>query len=255
MTPAIAKALVAAQRDVKSVAKGSTNKFHGYNYASADDVAHAGRAALNAHGLVLMCTGWTLERSADPEEWDRLHVRYLLVHDGGDAMELASSTPIIPEKGRPEDKAEAAALTYSLGYTMRGLLCIHRGASEDDPDTRDDSGYESRKRPEQRREQPRQSQQLQRAATQTPANLLACKTLEQLIEYVKKNAGALRKSSAGRAKVGDHLRALMGDAPDLERSAAFDMLDAAIGKNAPAQDADVGEPDHDEPEPPEGAQY
>ncbi len=63
--------------------------------------------------------------------------------------------PVLPEKGRPVDKAEATALTYSLGYVLRGLLKIPRTADADDLDQRDDRGRDPTPRPPARAQQQR----------------------------------------------------------------------------------------------------
>src|SRR5258707_6928030 len=53
---------------------------------------------------------------------------------------IESETPIVEDKSRPMDKAVATALTYNLGYTLRGLLLLPR--VEDEVDQRDDRKYE-----------------------------------------------------------------------------------------------------------------
>ena len=58
--------------------------------------------------------------------------------------------PVLPEKGRPIDKAEAGARTYALSYFLRDLLLIPRvdeGSDVDQRDDRDRSGRATAPRP------------------------------------------------------------------------------------------------------------
>jgi len=135
--PSIAKALVEAQKAVKSVGKASVNEHHGYAYASAQDVAAEAQRALNGAGLALCRIGWAHVPITEKEP-ARLEVSYVLTCTSGESWLLPPvSVPSLPGKGRPEDKAEAAALTYSAGYVAQGLLQIER-VDEHDVDARDD---------------------------------------------------------------------------------------------------------------------
>jgi len=152
--PSLAAALVAAQREAKSVAKGSKNDFHGYKYASAEAIMEEARNALNGAGLAVLMTGWTIA-CVDVEYTDidkdsgvatlvkdqerTATVKFLVVHaDSGDKLEGEIAMPVVPEKGRPLDKAVSTALTYAEGYYLRGLLCLPRGEAGADVDARDD---------------------------------------------------------------------------------------------------------------------
>lgn len=156
MTPELAQALLAAQRAVKPVGKSSTNSHHDYKYASGDDMVAEARAALNGAGLAVYATRW--ERIATPFQYQedgktfddvelRLSIQFRLVHESGACEDFAAfSVPILPERGRPIDKAEAGARTYALAYFLRDLLLIPRTAStaqrsETEPDGRDDRAY------------------------------------------------------------------------------------------------------------------
>jgi len=146
----LAGALVDAQSKVQRVAKDSTNTFHRYRYAAAEEMIDEARGALNAAGLALM-SHWKVDHSAYTERDQhtdrgsktvvivgRVVVSYTLIHRSGEALRWITSTPIIPEAGRPEDKAEMAALTANLGYTLRQLLLIPRGDEDGGMDQRDD---------------------------------------------------------------------------------------------------------------------
>jgi ERF superfamily len=136
---AIATALAKAQAKVTRVGKDGANTFHRYRYTSAEALIESAIGVMGSEGLALVQCGWDIVQPAG-EMPARLSVRYLLTHVSGESWEMPpSSTPAIPEKGRPWDKAEAAALTYSLGYTLRGLLKIPRADADDDVDQRDDA--------------------------------------------------------------------------------------------------------------------
>lgn len=137
----IATALVKAQGIAKGVEKDARNDFHKYKYASAESMVEEGRQALTAAGLALLTLGW--EPMDASGRAPRVKVRYLLVHgESGESMTLESSSPVIPEKGRPEDKAEFGALTENLGYFLRGLLLIPRVDEETTVSGRDDRTYQ-----------------------------------------------------------------------------------------------------------------
>lgn len=160
---ALAGALVDAQGRVSRVAKDSTNTFHRYKYAAAEDMIDEARSALNAAGLALM-SHWKVDQSAYTERETRTDrgdktivivgrvvVSYTLIHKSGQALRWITSTPIIPENGRPEDKAEMAALTANLGYTLRQLLLIPRGDDDGNAvDQRDDRSYRPYQPPQRR---------------------------------------------------------------------------------------------------------
>lgn len=138
----LATRLVEAQRHAQAVAKDSTNAFHRYKYASAEALIEEARAALSKAGLALMATDWTFQPGATtdpnvPGVAGSMHVKYLLLA-GEERLELSAETAVVVEKGRPLDKAQATALTYNLGYFLRGLLLLPREDAEDGVDARDD---------------------------------------------------------------------------------------------------------------------
>tara|TARA_R100001443_G_scaffold18245_1_gene29087 strand:+ start:8557 stop:9258 length:702 start_codon:yes stop_codon:yes gene_type:complete len=129
---ALDQALSKAQLAAKQLGKDNRNDFHRYNYASAEQKIMTGRL-LAAHGIAFVpvsCT--TFECAGKP--WLRRQVK-LIFEDG--ASELAEvDWPIVVEKGRPLDKATAAAHTASLGYLLRDILLlpvVERGQELDDP--------------------------------------------------------------------------------------------------------------------------
>ena len=145
-TKSLAEGLVAAQNAVSAVAKDATNTFHKYKYASAESLIEEGRQALTSGGLSLMAFSWAFEPSADTsgKVIGRVKVKYHLTHLCGESRDWECSTPVIPENGRPPDKAEFAAITENLGYTLRGLLLIPRQDAAD-ISSRDDREYKPKK--------------------------------------------------------------------------------------------------------------
>lgn len=134
----VAAALVRAQAESHAVEKTAKNTHHGYKYASAESIITAARAALKPAGLAHFCVEWRIARHPEPHV-DCLLVTFALAHESGDVWTCPPvETPIIPDKGRPEDKASFTALTYATGYHLRGLLCLPRVAEGEEVDTRDD---------------------------------------------------------------------------------------------------------------------
>lgn len=159
MSAAFQAALAAAQASVSALAKDGKNEHHRYRYTTSEAVIDEGRSALSSNGLALVCTRAVMSHedvietvtTQDGEVRERtarhytLCASYLLVGHG-DAVEVTSETPILPEKGRPLDKAMAAAKTYDLAYTLRSLLLIPRSdalAREAEVDQRDDRRTEA----------------------------------------------------------------------------------------------------------------
>lgn len=136
---AIARAIATA----KSVEKGSENTYHRYKYASAESLIEEARSPLAAEGVCVLPSSWRVSpREGDSGYFADVDVTYLVAHSGGGSITCEARTPAIREKGRPEDKAVATALTYSLGYFLRGMLMLPRVDADHDVDKRDDRNYE-----------------------------------------------------------------------------------------------------------------
>lgn len=159
MSAAFQAALAAAQASVSALARDGKNEHHRYRYTTSEAVIDEGRSALSSNGLALVCTRAVMSHedvietvtTQDGEVRDRTARHYTLVANyllvgHGDAVEITSETPVLPEKGRPLDKALAAAKTYDLAYTLRSLLLIPRSdalAREAEVDQRDDRRAEA----------------------------------------------------------------------------------------------------------------
>lgn len=149
----LATALAAAQASAHAVEKDATNSFHRYKYASAEAIIAEAKAALSGHGAALL----PVEMSIVPAEAlgsvaggpaAILRTRWAILH-GSDRHEMSADWPIIPDKGRPFDKAVAAARTASLGYLLRDLLQLPReeegtGLDDDSRDRPDTSAADER---------------------------------------------------------------------------------------------------------------
>lgn len=144
--PALYAALARATANASSVAKDAQNSFHRYKYASAEAVIAEAREPLAAEGISVVQSAWRVRarENAEGGYFADLEVTYAVLHKDGGVMECVAETPVIREKGRPEDKAVATALTYSLGYFLRGLLMLPRVDEEHEVDRRDDREYEPR---------------------------------------------------------------------------------------------------------------
>jgi hypothetical protein len=135
-TPNLAAAIVKAQRSINNVEKESKH-FQGYQYASSEAVIAEARKALNSAGLAVTAAEWTFapntatvgdESGKTPA--GHINVTYSLIHESGEERVYHTTTAVIPERGRPLDKAQSTALSYSLGYFLRGLLLIPRGEAD-----------------------------------------------------------------------------------------------------------------------------
>lgn len=139
---ALYAALARAVAKAQAVAKGSENSFHRYKYASAEALIEEARGALAAEGISVMPISSALSPHAgESGHFANVVVTYRVAHKDGGSVDCNASTPAIREKGRPEDKAVATALTYSLGYFLRTLLMLPRVDAEHDVDQRDDRQY------------------------------------------------------------------------------------------------------------------
>lgn len=154
----VAAALVIAQAAVVKVPHDGHNKHHDYRYTTAEAVIEAAREPMAKAGLSFSSfagkltpptkiTWWEQGADGPVEVVDTLpasiEVRGILAHESGETWETPPMhVPVIPEKGRPWDKAIATASTYALGYSLRGLLKMPRTDEADDLDRRNDANTE-----------------------------------------------------------------------------------------------------------------
>jgi hypothetical protein len=133
--PSLASALAAAQAKCRPVAKNAENSFHHYKYASAEALFAEAKEAFTGTGLALVPLEMRVESKAESHTLVR---KFALMH-GDASLALDVQWPIIPDKGRPLDKAMAAAATASLAYLLRDLLQIPRVGKNEEMDSRDDT--------------------------------------------------------------------------------------------------------------------
>lgn len=157
LPPKLAAALVTAQKTARGVEKDAKNSYHDYKYASSESLIDEGRRCLLTADLALFPTSrkfdaldLRVEQTGTDKQGKpkppkgaigRVEMKYMLAHASGEAVEVESGTWVVPEAGRPEDKAEAAAVTSDLGYVLRGLLLLPRGMDTTPIDARDDRDY------------------------------------------------------------------------------------------------------------------
>jgi hypothetical protein len=131
----LARALTAAQSSIKAIPHDARNDFHKYRYTSSESIIAECKAALAAQGLSLMPAG----QSIAVVDGQLLLVRqFTLLHTSGEERQLATAWPVVPDKGRPADKATASAATTSLAYLLRDLLLAPRVDPADDLAARED---------------------------------------------------------------------------------------------------------------------
>jgi hypothetical protein len=133
--PEIARALAAAQQRCRAVAHDAEVRYPGtrYNYASSEAVIEEAKHALAESGLSLLPVEQSVNGSGkDGSDRFELERKFLLLHSSGEFVPIVVRWPVCPEKGRPLDKATAAAATLSLAYLLRDMLLMPRVAAEDE---------------------------------------------------------------------------------------------------------------------------
>lgn len=137
---ALADALDKARQKCKNAENDRRNEHHKYDYTSAEGIFDAAKEAMDGTGLTLIPVKETLGTYGNGQmAFHSLTRTLILAHSSGEAVPLIiENWPVIPDRGRPLDKAYCAALTTSLAYKYRDLLCMPRVKHEDDIADRDD---------------------------------------------------------------------------------------------------------------------
>lgn len=123
----IRRRLIEAQAVAQPVKKEGVNRFQHYVYASAEDVIQEAQNCLRSAGLGLSVVSWHYDTG------DNLKVttHYALFSPDSE-WQFSNTVPIFCPQGssgkdvRGLDQSLAAALTYGLAYTLRGLLLLPR---------------------------------------------------------------------------------------------------------------------------------
>jgi hypothetical protein len=115
----LAKALAAAQAQMKPAAKDASNPHFKSKYADLEAVNEAARV-LAENGIAIMCV---------PDGWseNRIVIRAMLVHSSGESMEGRLEMPV-SQPNNPQ--AVGSALTYARRYAVSALANI--ATSDDD---------------------------------------------------------------------------------------------------------------------------
>lgn len=144
--PKLSAALSKAQQACKAVEKDSRNDFHRYAYASAESIIAEAKMAMAGTGLSVMPHSPRMITNG-PQQM--LHRAVTIMHESGESVEMEPiEWPICPDRGRPLDKAYAAAMTTSLAYFLRDLLLMPRVDPSDDISGRDDRDREPSRQPQ-----------------------------------------------------------------------------------------------------------
>ena len=133
-------ALAQARAAMTPLVKDAENNFHNYRYTSADTMIGSGSRCLAAHGLSLIVTSAEIVTQENGDKTLR-SVLTLTHSDGGVCTIGPCDMPVLPDKGRPLDKALCSARTVGLAYCYRDLLGIERPDSDDDIAGRDDTSF------------------------------------------------------------------------------------------------------------------
>lgn len=122
----IAKALVAAQGEIKPVVKDATNPHFKNRYASLDALAEAVRPVLVKNKLALV-QGSTLPTTDETGALVGITVETMLLHEGGEWLSNAVALPL--------DKATAqgvgSAISYGRRYGLSSLLALTTDEDDD----------------------------------------------------------------------------------------------------------------------------
>ncbi len=131
--PKLTEALAAARDRCKAAAKGGYNEHHKYHYATADAVIDAASEAMAQSGLAIIPLREELSVKGNAQlAYYALDRVMILSHSSGEFVSLeVRGWPVVPDRGRPLDKAYAIALTSSLAYKLRDLLQMPRGTQDD----------------------------------------------------------------------------------------------------------------------------
>lgn len=149
----LALALSKAQAKSKPIEHDALNQFHKYRYTSSEAIIEAAIETLAGCELAVIPTRQDIDRTKPEIE---LVSTFILAHSSGEHLVMERRWPIIPDKGRPLDKATAAAATVSLAYLLRDLLLMPRVDQATDMSGRNDSHYQPSYQSQHNQQQPQQ---------------------------------------------------------------------------------------------------
>ena len=158
ITKSLDLALFDAQGNIKGLTRDGRNEHHRYDYVTAENAIKACRDALESKRLrwelvisetrrsvTSTETATEKQRSVPGAVAERVCVFRVGHIDTGEYRMYLQSVPIVPENGRPPDKASAAAETMGWKYCARGILALpwqdEDGGKPIEPCSRDDRNY------------------------------------------------------------------------------------------------------------------
>lgn len=109
----LAKALLAAQREIEGVSKDATNPHFGSKFADLTSVIEATVPILNKHGIVVIQLP-----TAGPE--GTLALTTMLLHEDGESI---SGTAVVP-LSKQDPQAYGSAMTYARRYSLGSAVSL-----------------------------------------------------------------------------------------------------------------------------------
>lgn len=119
----IAKALLAAQRQIEGVSKDSTNPHYNSKFADLTAVIDATIPILNKHGIVV------IQAPVSPTYEGHLALNTTLLHESG---ELISGVAVVP-LSKQDPQAYGSAMTYARRYSLASIIGLK--TLDDDAET------------------------------------------------------------------------------------------------------------------------
>lgn len=110
---AIAKALLAAQREIEGVSKDATNPHFGSKFADLTSVIEATVPILNKHGIVVI-------QLPTPGPDGTLALTTLLLHESGESI---NGTAVVP-LAKQDPQAYGSAMTYARRYSLGAAVAL-----------------------------------------------------------------------------------------------------------------------------------
>lgn len=115
----LAKALAAAQAEMKPAELNSVNPFLGARYADLGAIIATVKEPLHRHGLAFS--------QLVSNDGDRITLTTLLAHESGEWLACSLGLPLDQEKGRPIAQSLGAIITYLRRYTLAAMLGVYAG--------------------------------------------------------------------------------------------------------------------------------
>jgi hypothetical protein len=151
----LAKALAAAQAELKPAAKNATNPMLRNKYADLASCMEACSAILPKHGLAI-------SQIVVPAEPGCVSVDTLLMHSSGEWIKGRCTLPSVGNKGVNAAQAAGSAITYARRYGLSAII----GLATDDDDGC--AAGPTREQKRQEREQHKAVQEQAKAANPSP---------------------------------------------------------------------------------------